>query len=89
MSFLNVFLPPDLSAINDSNIVRTMYNCVDDGPTFLLGTFILKPPLSGSFLPFKAGSAKGSTPLCQSAHVSRTDIIMLKVVSIHHQIGGF
>lgn len=50
-------------------------------PTFLRGTFIANPPLSGSFLPFKAGSAKGSTPLCQSAQVSLTDIIILKTIT--------
>lgn len=32
MSLRSVRLPPDLSAVNDSNIVRTMYNCVEEGP---------------------------------------------------------
>lgn len=35
-------------------------------------------PLSGSFLPFKAGSPSGSTPKCQSAQVSLTETIILK-----------
>lgn len=32
MSFRKVLLPPDLSAMSDSSIVLTMYNCVEDGP---------------------------------------------------------
>lgn len=35
-------------------------------------------PLSGSFLPFKAGSPSGSTPKCQSAQVSLTETIILE-----------
>ena len=61
MSFLSVLLPPDLSAIKDSSIVRTIYSWVDEGPTFNRGTLIGKP-LSGSFLPFNAGSCDGSVP---------------------------
>ena len=46
-------------------------------PTFLRKTFISKP-LSGSFLPFNAGSSGGSAPLIQSALVSRTETKILE-----------
>jgi hypothetical protein len=53
--------------------------CVLEGPTFLLGTRIWYPSL-GSFWPLRAGSSWGSTPLNQSAHVSRTDVMILKQI---------
>ena len=78
MSFRSVRFPPDLSAINDSSMVRTMYNWVELGPTFLRGTF-KSYPLSGSRLPLSAGSSWGSIPRIQSAQVSLTDTIILKL----------
>lgn len=48
-----------------------------EGPTLRLGTLIAKPVL-GSFSPFNAGSLGGSKPVAQSAHVSRTDAMMLR-----------
>ena len=47
-----------------------------EGPTFLLGTCILKPS-AVSFFPLRAGSSLGSIPRNQSAAVSLTDTRIL------------
>ena len=59
-----------------------LYTWVLDGPTLRRGTLMWK--LSSSFFPLNAGSSCGSTPRIQSAHVSRTDTIILEKESKHY-----
>ncbi len=66
--------------VNSILVAVWRLTCVVEGPTFLRGTLMWNPS-SGSFLPLRAGSSWGSTPLNQSAHVSRTDTMILQITT--------